>query len=199
MVLAHTQDAAVAVTHMTAFTTGVAFNLAVRLRVAPDDLHRGGLYELISPYGPPGMDVDPERRLLFGVEYADGRTATNLGNGGWPPKQQDDQEPTLMPNGGRGGEFSVDNGFWLSPVPPDGPFTFVCSWPVFGIGETKHVIEHADLATASTRSTTLWGRHPINHEPPPPPQPKRPMTGWFGQAARRSIASSTDAAHEDLG
>lgn len=71
----------------------------------------------------------------------------------------------------------------------------------FGIDETKHVIEHADLATAGTRSTTLWGRQPINHQPPPgltPPQPKRPMTRWFGQAARRSNASPTGAAHEDL-
>lgn len=197
VVLARTQDVAVAVTHMTAFTTGVAFQLAVRLRVAPDGLRRGGLYELISPYGPPGMGVDPDRRLLFGVEYADGRIATNLSSSGWPPKQQDDHAPTLVPYGGGGGELSVDNGFWLSPVPPDGSFTFVCSWPAFGIDETRHLIERADLATASTRSTTLWARQPINHEPPPPPQPKQPITGWFAQAARQGTTSPTDVVNED--
>lgn len=127
VVLAHTPDAAVAVTHMSAFTTGVAFNLAVRLRVAPDGPGRGGLYELISPHGPPRGDIELNRRLLLGVEYADGRTATNLSTNQWPPKHHDDREPTLMPNGGGGGELSVDNAFWLSPVPPDGPFTFICS------------------------------------------------------------------------
>ncbi len=185
MVLAHTPDAAVAVTHMTAFTTGVAFNLAVRLRVAPDGPHRGGLYELISPHGPPRGNIELDRRLLFGVEYADGRTATNISTNGWPPKHHDDREPTLMLNGGGGGELSVDNTFWLFPVPPDGPFTFICSWPAFGIDETRHVIEHADLTTASTRSTTLWARQPINHQPlPPPPEPALPTTGWFGRATR---------------
>lgn len=197
VVLARTQDAAVAVTHMTVFTTGVAFNLAVRLRVAPEGLRRGGLHELISPYGPPGMDVDPNRRLLFGVEFADGRTATNLGTHQWPPGPPDDHEPTLTPNGGGGGELRVDNAFWLTPVPPDGPFTFVCSWPAFGITETKHVIENAELGAASTRSTTLWARQPVNHEPPPPPQPKRPLTGWFAYAGRPRTTSHTKIADED--
>lgn len=197
VVLARTQDAAVAVTHITAFTTGVAFNLAVRLRVAPDGLRRGGLYELISPYGPPGMDVDLDRRLLFGVEYADGRTATNLSSSRWPPKDQDDGRPVLMPNGGGGGEFSVDNQFWLSPVPPDGPFTFVCSWPALGIDETRHVIEHADLATASTRATTLWAKQPTWHEPFSPLPPERPLTGWFAMAARDIPAGLTTNANDD--
>lgn len=186
VVLGQTPDAAVAVTHMTAFTTGVAFNLAVRLRVAPDGVARRGLYELISPHLPPGLSVDQERRLLLGVEYADGRTAINLDNQIWPPGQQSQDEPILMASGGGGGDLSVDQGFWLSPVPPDGAFTFVCSWPAFGIHETRHVIDNADLTTASTRATTLWPRQAINHQPPPPPpDPKLPSTGWFGQAVRR--------------
>ena len=190
VVLAQTPDAAVAVTHMTAFTTGVVFNLAVRLRVAPDNVDGRGLYALISPHVPPGMSVDPDQRLLLGVEYADGRTAINIDNQVWPPGQQNQQEPILMPSGGGGGDLSVDQGFLLSPVPPDGAFTFVCSWPALGINETRHVIEHADLTTASARATTLWPRRPINHESPPPPKPRLPSTGWFGRAVRRSQASS---------
>lgn len=46
-------------------TTGVAFNLAVRLRVAPDDVVGRGLYSMISPRMPPGMNVDPDQRLLY--------------------------------------------------------------------------------------------------------------------------------------
>jgi len=185
-ILGRTPDAAVAVTHMTAFTTGVAFNLAVRLRVVPDNVGRHGLYALIGAHLPPGVNVDPDQRLLLGVEYADGRTAINTDSMVWPPGQQDEHEPILMASGGGGGHLSVDQGFWLSPVPPDGPFTFVCSWQAFGIEETRHVIDHAHLTQASTRATALWPRQPINHDsPPPPPEPKLPSSGWFGRAARR--------------
>lgn len=189
VVLAQTPDAVVAVTHMTAFTAGVGFNLAVRLRVALDDVAGRGLYTLISPHMPPGMSVDQDQRLLLGVEYADGRTAVSLDNRVWPPGPQDPQEPLLMASDGGGGDLSVDQSFWLSPVPPDGAFTFVCSWPAFGINETRHVIKHADLSTASARARTLWPRQPINHQPPPPPEPRLPSTGWFGQAVRRSQAN----------
>jgi len=185
-ILGRTPDAAVAVTHITAFTTGVAFNLAVRLRVAPDRVRGHGLSALISPRLPSGVNVDADQRLLLGVEYADGRTAINTDNRVWPPGQQDEHEPLLMASGGGGGDLSVDQGFWLSPVPPDGPFTFVCSWQAFGIEETRHVIEHANLTQASSQASTLWPRQPINHDPPPPPpEPKLPSTGWFGSAARR--------------
>jgi len=74
----------------------------------------------------------------------------------------------------------VDQEFWLSPVPPDGAFAFVCSRPAFGIDETRQLIEHADLTVASTGSTTLCAMQPINQEPPPPPEPRLPRTGWFG-------------------
>ena len=120
-ILGRTPDAAVAVTHITAFTTGVAFNLAVRLRVAPDRVRGHGLSALISPRLPSGVNVDADQRLLLGVEYADGRTAINTDNRVWPPGQQDEHEPLLMASGGGGGDLSVDQGFWLSPVPPGRP------------------------------------------------------------------------------
>ena len=77
VVLARTDDVAVAISNVTAFTNGIALTLAVRLRVPPAGLDRPGeLYRLVSFY--PQPDVPLDRRLLFGVEYADGRTATNL-------------------------------------------------------------------------------------------------------------------------
>jgi len=188
VVLARTPDVALALTHLTAFTTGVALTLAVRLRVAPDGLPPGELYQRISPYPGLGADLDPDQRLLLGVEYADGRTATNLRSGGWPAAPVDDDEPVLAPEGGGGSELSVDNGFWLSPVPPDGPFAVVCAWGAFGIRETTLVIEHADLATASTRSTTLWAVPPVHHPPAPAREPRLPTTGWFGRAAHEGTS-----------
>lgn len=85
------------------------------------------------------------------MEYADGRTAINIDNPVWPPGQQDHHEPILMASGGGGGDLSLDQGFWLSPIPipPDGALTFVCSWLAFGIDETRQVIERADRRTSS--------------------------------------------------
>lgn len=185
VVLGRTADAAIAVTSVTAFTTGVSFNLAVRLRVLPDSIRAHGLFGLVGGHHMPGIDMDPDRQLLLGVEYADGRTATNAGRPVWPLGTEDEAEPILVPHGGGGGDLAVDQTYWLSPVPPDGPFTFVCSWQAFGIPETRHVVEHADLSQASSQAVVLWPRQPVNHGLGPPPEPKLPSSGWFGWATRR--------------
>lgn len=192
-VLARTDDVAVAISNVTAFTTGVALTVAVRLRVPPSGLDRqGDLYQLVSPY--PQLDVPLERRLLFGVEYADGRTATNLRDDFTSPAPKDD-EPMLAPTGGGGDEFSVDHAYFLSPVPPDGPLAFICSWPGFDIPETRHVV-HLELTTASTRSTVLWPRQPAIDTPPPPPKRELPTTGWFARATRQETSEFGDPSKE---
>lgn len=67
--------------------------------------------------------------------------------------------------------------FYLE-ILPEGVFSFVCSWPASGVHETRHVIEHTHLITASARLTALWPRKPINHGAPPrPPKPRLPSTG----------------------
>ncbi|BDO42105.1 hypothetical protein [Cellulomonas sp. NTE-D12] len=194
VVLVRTDDVAVAITSVTAFTTGVALTVAVRMRVPPAGLDRpGDLYRLVSLY--PQPDVPLDRRLLFGVEYADGRAATNLSDDFGSPAPSAD-EPMLAPTGGGGDEFSVDHAYFLSPVPPDGPLAFVCSWPVCGIPETRHVVEHLELTTASARSTILWPRQPAIDAPPPPPKRELPTTGWFAQAARPVDIESGDPSKE---
>lgn len=195
VVLARTGDVAVAVTSATAFTTGVVLTLAVRLRVPPPGLDRpGDLYRLVSPY--PQLDVPLDRRLLFGVEYADGRTATNLTDDFGSPAPDADA-PMLAPTGGGGDEFSVDHAYFLSPVPPDGPLTFVCSWPGFGIPETRQIVEPLELTTASTRSTVLWPRQTAITTPPPPPQHELPTTGWFARATRPVESQSGGPSKDD--
>jgi len=78
-VLGRTEDAAIALTGLQVYTTGVSFDLAVRVRSWPDDDHRG-LSELV-----------------------------------------------FHPAGGGGGQLSVDQSPWLSPVPPEGSVRFDCS------------------------------------------------------------------------
>ena len=78
VLLGRTDDTAVGLTNVEAFSTGFRFTLAVRVRQPPPRLARGGLHMLISSHGLPGIDVPLEDRLLLGLEYADGRRASTL-------------------------------------------------------------------------------------------------------------------------
>jgi len=62
-------------------------------------------------------------QLLIGVELSDGRRASNLGgrNVGEDPSGH-----VFHAAGGGGGQLSVDQSWWLSPVPTEGPVRFVC-------------------------------------------------------------------------
>jgi hypothetical protein len=42
----------------------------------------------------------------------------------------------LLQNGGGGSDRRWDGDFWVSPLPPEGPVTFVVSWPRHGVTET---------------------------------------------------------------
>lgn len=186
-VLARTSEVAVMVGGITAYTAGVSFTVAVRARTRPEGLWHRGLMALVG--GRPTGELDPAQQLLLGVEYPDGRTAMNLDRPGWPPEEASADEPRLVPRGGHGSDVAVDQAYWLSPVPPDGALTFVCSWQAFGIPETEHVVDDANLATASSRAQVLWPWQPPNERAEPSPEPRWPGSGWFGNAARRRRAT----------
>jgi hypothetical protein len=180
--LGHSNDAAVGITHLEAFSAGFRFTLTVRLRRLPPELVHGGLHMLISPHAAPGVDTPLERRLLLGLEYADGRRASTL-QGAWPPgpdEAADDQRLMLWPNGAGGGRQSLDLTYWVSPLPPDGPVTFVLAWPGFGVAESRTFVDGAAIRAAADRSQVLWPPEPVT-EPKQPPSPPRPPSGWFAE------------------
>ena len=78
VLLGRTDDAAVGITQIEAFSTGFQFTLAVRLRRARPEFFHGGLFTLISAHGHPGVNIPLADRPLLGVEYADGRRASTL-------------------------------------------------------------------------------------------------------------------------
>jgi len=96
-------------------------------------------------------DIHSEEFLRFGVEFADGRKASNLDrihSYAW-----DDPNPPKTPFL-RGHSFPSENGqglgsdYWIWPLPPAGPLKFVAEWPVFGTGEQTATID-ADLIAPS--------------------------------------------------
>jgi hypothetical protein len=174
--LGHTDDAAVGLTQIEAFSTGFRFSLAVRLRRSRPETADGRLYLLISSHPRPGVEVDLADRLLLGVEYPDGRRASNLDDFHFPATAPD---LMLSAQGGGGGDLSVDQSYWVSPLPPDGPVTFVLSWASFGMPESRVALDGATIRAAGERSQVLWPVQPPEEERPPPAAPPRPATGWF--------------------
>ncbi len=60
-----------------------------------------------------------------------------------------------MQDGGGGGGRRYDMGYWVWPLPPPGPVTFVCEWPAYGIPENHVVVEGALFLAAAGRAITL--------------------------------------------
>jgi hypothetical protein len=49
---------------------------------------------------------------------------------------------------------------WVWPLPPDGPFAFVCEWPARGIPESRAEIDGGAILQAAGRAVTLWPEEP---------------------------------------
>jgi hypothetical protein len=148
-VLARRPDAAIAIGGLAAYPNGFSFTLVVVLR--REDRRNQLLHHAFHrDYGEPPA---PEFFRL-GVRFADGGTATNLGN--WPPFGDEPTAPMLSTEGGGGGGRRYDMTYWVWPLPPPGPVTFVCEWPAGGIAESRVEIDGQLILDAAGRAVELW-------------------------------------------
>jgi hypothetical protein len=160
--LIRTEQAAVAIGSVRAYPNGFEFILHTRLR-AEDETGYGA--DPLEPHGPPlpGRQV-PGEVLRLGVTYADGRrTATTAPH----PLGDDDTDPgrlVMLQGGSSGSPRTWDGDIWVHPLPPDGPVTFVASWPKHGVTETRAELDGAAIREAAQRAVTLWPEEP---EPEP--------------------------------
>jgi hypothetical protein len=91
--------------------------------------------------------------LRLGVLYADGRRGATTGG----PRLPDDPEHViLMAGGGAGDAYRWDCTFWVHPLPPDGPMTFVAAWPEYGAAQAQAELDGATIRAAATRAVSLW-------------------------------------------
>lgn len=150
LVIASNARAAVYVGRCSVYATG--FELEVRVLVAYDagelDPSLNGVYHR------PGRGPNYDEMLKFGVEFSDGRKATNVGGRGHGPGEPEDPVLWGMGGGGGGGRWRQD--FWVWPLPPPGPLSFVCEWPAAGIPLSRADIEAQLLLDASTRARQLF-------------------------------------------
>ena len=101
--------------------------------------------------------------LRLGIQLSDGRKATNLNPGFWDPSNPDTPPPApnLCGGGGSGGGdgsggWQGQYGYWVWPLPPEGPLAFVCEWPIADIPETRTEIDSALLRDAAADAVTVW-------------------------------------------
>jgi hypothetical protein len=55
---------------------------------------------------------------------------------------------------------SWDGDLWVHPLPPDGPVTFVASWPRYGITEIRADLDGTAIREAARQAVVLWPEDP---------------------------------------
>jgi hypothetical protein len=155
MLLVRTDRAAVAFGSVRAYPNGFEFTLHVRTRDA-DEFGPGDPFEQRRRWL---GQQDDEGHLRLGLLYADGRRGTTTGSS-WPDGDIDDDQLILIPDGGGGSSHSWDSDFWAHPLPPDGPVTFVISWPRYGVAETRAEFDGAAIRAGAERAESLWPEEP---------------------------------------
>lgn len=110
--------------------------------------------------GWPAGRQSPGDVLRLGLLYADGRRGATTG-GHWRPDRDDDPGRLVVEHGSSGGSARRwDGNFWVHPLPPDGPVTFVASWPEYGAAETRAGLDGTVIRAAAARAVVLWPEEP---------------------------------------
>jgi hypothetical protein len=160
VVVARAENAVIALSHASVYSTGLGIELMVQARGLPErDAQR-----LFHEQHMPPTETDPAPAFLrIGVELADGSRASNLsGRHHWHDPEQRPEGPVLMQHGGGGGSSGQGGivlrpAFWLWPLPPAGALRLACEWPLLGIPLTTVELDGAALRAAAGRVVELLG------------------------------------------
>jgi hypothetical protein len=153
LIITRTDQTVVAIAGIQAYPAGFGFTLCLRLRNVSTREEQQLPYLLDRT--PLGGDPLPDEFLRFGMQFADGRKATNLDQPSYDPEHEPDR-PVLIQQGGGGGGATWDMEHWVWPLPPPGPLAFVCAWPGRAIAETRTEIDAASILEAAGRTVTFW-------------------------------------------
>lgn len=172
LLLIRTEQAAVAIGGVRAYPNGFEFTVHTRLRKEDDTWPRPG--GPLERHGRPGTPQADEA-LRLGIMYADGRRAATTSGHWWPDHRDEPGRLMLQQGGGGGSARRWDGNFWVHPLPPDGPVTFVASWLKYGAAETRADLDGAAIRAAARRAVFLWPQEP-EYEP-------SAYYGWSSQSA----------------
>jgi hypothetical protein len=148
LLIAKNDEFAIAIVEVVAYLSGFRFELVHLVSPTAEDLDHKVTMRLSGS----GLDT-PSEQFRFGVEFSDGRKATNT-----LPWAQFDDEPdiTLIPRGGGGGGRSWRQSYWVYPLPPPGALIVAVARPSRGIPEQTHTLDAEPIIEAAASSIVLW-------------------------------------------
>src|SRR5579875_1698377 len=150
VILAVSQRAAVFLGRCAAYPTGVELEVRVLLAPGAEELDPS----LNGIYRGPGRSSTYESMLRFGIEFADGGRVSNVGGHGH--RQGEPDGPVLWGMGGGGGGGRWHQDFWIWPLPPAGPLSFVCEWPAAELALTRVDVDGQELIDAAGRAREVF-------------------------------------------
>ena len=150
--LIRTNVVAVAVCGVVGYPNGFEFTVHTLLRHGQFVWGKSPLDSLADPR----TRQEPEWALRLGVLYADGRRARTSSHRPIPAHQADGEHLVLLETGTGGTERQWDGSFWVHPLPPGGPVTFVASWLLYEVAETRAELDSSAINEAAGRAMILW-------------------------------------------
>lgn len=160
-VLARSQQATVYLAYLDAYPDGFELQIRSSTSVAYHELRREGdhsgpdVFGRHWPLAGERADAIPPQLLRIEVQFADGRTATNI-SGHDRPVEGPLMWPLTGGGGGGGGESHFRQGYWISPLPPPGPVAVVCEWPALGIPIVRHEVDARLILDAAERARAMF-------------------------------------------
>lgn len=165
LVFVNTGEMALFVAGALVYPTGFEMTLTVLFRDEPEIEDPIGMRSFRRRRGAGDGEIPPEL-LRFGLQFSDGRKATNVGGPSpWNPGERPDG-PALTARGGSGGGRRWDQRLWAWPLPPPGELLFACEWPAQDIELTTAALDAEAIVAAGARACELW---------PAPDLPERPV------------------------
>ncbi|HEY7456972.1 MAG TPA: hypothetical protein VH703_06820 [Solirubrobacterales bacterium] len=154
-VVVRTNEVGIYLACLWVFPAGFEFDVFVVAKEEPDELDPfsfGHQYEAEE-----SGDI-PAAQLRLGFLFGDGTKATNTGERfDWegdfesPPKA-----PVMSGARGSGGGGNWSQSFWVWPIPPAGPLTFLCEWPQARIPLTRLEMEAEPIIEAASRAQQIF-------------------------------------------
>jgi len=148
VIVFHTADAVLVIDRFEVYRHGVGFRLNLQLREptrSPDELWLHDFYSV------PATTL-PDDFLRLGVVFSDGSTWSNVEL----PTESEALGLTVQFLDGSASSADCTTNALITPMPPDGPLTFIAEWPAHGIAETHATVDAFQLRRLVDDVIELW-------------------------------------------